>query len=84
MKTYHIVFCTLCLLYITIVALSYLVPVKPLFISICGILLWSMLAVVASKQMLITPKPNRRFKHYFFVFVSLLLLALTIFRIITR
>lgn len=84
MKTYHIVFCTLCLLYITIVALSYMTPIKPLFISISGILVWGMLAVVAIRQMLITKKPNRVFKHYFFVFVSLLVLILTVFRVITR
>lgn len=84
MKKYYIAFSCLGLLYVAIVILSFIVSIEQLFLSICSILVWAMLAVIAIKQMVIIEKNNRVFKHYFFVVISLMVLLLTIFRIIIK
>lgn len=85
MKKYYTIFIIFCLLYLILFTVDVLIcQIDKLCFSISIILVWSMLFLIAIKQMLMTVKTKRKFKHYFFIMVSFLTLFLTIFRMIMR
>ena len=84
MKKYYTIFVGFCILYLLLSVIDLLWQINQWYLSLSGLLVWSLLFWIAVQEMRTSVKSDWKFKNWLFLITSFLALFLTAFRLVVR